>query len=55
MYTAHRSFGMQPFALLIGTFHMAKTAKKKAFKITPSKARRTRGDVVKQIAEATEL
>jgi nucleoid DNA-binding protein len=55
VYTADRSFGMQPFALLIGTIHMAKTAKKKAFKITPSKARRTRGDVVKQIAEATEL
>src|ERR1043165_3940414 len=34
---------------------MAETAKKKAFKITPSKTRRTRGDVVKQIAEATEL
>ena len=34
---------------------MAKTAKKKAFKITPAKSRRTRGDVVKQIAEATEL
>jgi hypothetical protein len=33
---------------------MAKTAKKKAFKITPRKSRRTRGDVVKQIAEATE-
>ena len=34
---------------------MAKTAKKKAFKITPAKSRRTRGDVVKQVAEATEL
>ncbi|HUF48730.1 MAG TPA: HU family DNA-binding protein [Vicinamibacterales bacterium] len=34
---------------------MAKTAKKKAFKITPATSRRTRGDVIKQISEATEL
>ena len=34
---------------------MAKTAKKKAFKITPASSRRTRGDVVKQIAAATDL
>lgn len=34
---------------------MAKTAKKKAFKITASSKRRSRGDVVKQIAAATEL
>jgi nucleoid DNA-binding protein len=34
---------------------MAKTAKKKVVKITPAKSRRTRGDVVKTVAEATEL
>jgi len=34
---------------------MAKTARKKAFKITPAPSRRTRGDVVKQVAMATEL
>jgi nucleoid DNA-binding protein len=34
---------------------MAKTAKKKAFKITASNKRRSRGDVVKTIAAATEL
>ena len=34
---------------------MAKTAKKKAIKITPAKSRRTRGDVIKQVAAATEL
>jgi nucleoid DNA-binding protein len=46
---------MQPFALADRIVHMAKTAKKKAFKITPAKSRRTRGDVVKQIAAATDL
>lgn len=35
--------------------HMAKTAKKKAFKITAATKRRSRGDVIKQIAAATEL
>jgi len=34
---------------------MAKTAKKKSFKATPASARRSRGDVVKQIALGTEL
>jgi nucleoid DNA-binding protein len=34
---------------------MAKTAKKKAFKITPARSRRTRGDVVRTVAEATDL
>ncbi len=34
---------------------MAKTAKKKAFKAVPAKARRSRAETVKQIAEATEL
>ena len=34
---------------------MAKTAKKKPFKATPASSRRTRGDVVKQIAGATDL
>jgi nucleoid DNA-binding protein len=34
---------------------MAKTAKKKAFKITPASKRRSKGDTVKQIAAATEL
>ena len=34
---------------------MAKTAKKKPLKITPSSQRRSRGDVVRTIAEATEL
>ena len=34
---------------------MAKTAKKKAYKFSPAKSRRTRGDVVKQIAAATDL
>jgi nucleoid DNA-binding protein len=34
---------------------MAKTAKKKAFKATPATSRRTKGDTVKTIAEATEL
>jgi nucleoid DNA-binding protein len=33
---------------------MAKTAKK-AFRATPATKRRSRGDVIKQIAEATEL
>jgi|AP12_2_1047962.scaffolds.fasta_scaffold13295_2 nucleoid DNA-binding protein len=42
-------------ALIGRDYHMAKTAKKKAFKATPATSRRTRGDVVKQIAEATEL
>jgi nucleoid DNA-binding protein len=34
---------------------MAKTAKKKPFKATPATKRRSRGDLVKQIAAATEL
>jgi nucleoid DNA-binding protein len=34
---------------------MAKTAKKKPFKATPASSRRSRGDVVKQIALGTEL
>jgi nucleoid DNA-binding protein len=34
---------------------MAKTAKKKAFKITASPKRRSRGDTVKTIAAATDL
>lgn len=34
---------------------MAKTAKKKPFKATPATKRRSRGDVVKQIALGTEL
>ena len=33
---------------------MAKTAKK-AFKVTPSSARRSRADVVRQVAQATDL
>lgn len=35
--------------------YMAKTAKKKPFKATPATKRRSRGDVVKQIALGTEL
>jgi nucleoid DNA-binding protein len=34
---------------------MAKTAKKKAYKATASTSRRTRGDVVREVATATEL
>jgi nucleoid DNA-binding protein len=34
---------------------MAKAAKKKAFKATASKKRRSRGDVVKTVAMATDL
>jgi nucleoid DNA-binding protein len=34
---------------------MAKTGKKKAYKITPATKRRSRGDVVKQVAAATDL
>ncbi len=34
---------------------MAKASKKKAVKITPASKRRSRGEVVKQIALATEL
>jgi nucleoid DNA-binding protein len=34
---------------------MAKTAKKKVFKATPASKRRSRGDLVKTIAQATEL
>ena len=34
---------------------MAKTAKTTASKITPATTRRTRGDVIKQVAAATEL
>lgn len=34
---------------------MAKTAKKKPFKATPATKRRSRGDLVKQIALGTEL
>ena len=34
---------------------MAKTAKKKAYKITAASKRRSRGDVVKTVAAATEL
>ncbi len=34
---------------------MAKAAKKKAFKITPATKRRSRGDVIKQIALANDL
>lgn len=34
---------------------MAQTAKKKVFKITPASKRRSRGDVVKQLAAAAEL
>ena len=34
---------------------MAKSAKKKAFKISPASKRRSRGDVIKTIAAATEL
>jgi nucleoid DNA-binding protein len=34
---------------------MAKTAKKKPFKATPASKRRSRGDLVRQIAAGTEL
>ena len=34
---------------------MAQTAKKKAFKVTPASKRRSRGDVVKQVALGTDL
>ncbi len=34
---------------------MAQAAKKKAFKVTPASKRRSRGDVIKQIAAGTEL
>ena len=34
---------------------MAQTSKKKPFKVTPASKRRSRGDVVKQIALGTEL
>ena len=34
---------------------MAKTAAKKAFKPSPASGRRTRGDVIKQIAAGTDL
>ncbi|HYN10994.1 MAG TPA: HU family DNA-binding protein [Vicinamibacterales bacterium] len=34
---------------------MAKTAKKKAYKAAASTSRRTRGDVVREVATATEL
>ena len=34
---------------------MAKTAKKKPFKASPSSKRRSRGDLVRTIAEGTEL
>ena len=34
---------------------MAKAAKKKAFKATPAKKRRSRGDTVKTVAMATDL
>jgi nucleoid DNA-binding protein len=34
---------------------MAKTAKKKTYKVTPATSRRTRGDVVREVADATEL
>jgi len=34
---------------------MAQTPKKKAFKVTPASKRRSRGDVVKQIAGGTDL
>lgn len=34
---------------------MAKTAKKKPFKATPASGRRSRGDLVRTIAEGTEL
>jgi len=34
---------------------MAKTAKKKAFSVSPARKRRSRGDVVKTIAEGTGM
>jgi nucleoid DNA-binding protein len=34
---------------------MAKNANKKSFKVSPASSRRTRGDVVRQVATATEL
>ena len=34
---------------------MAKTAKKKAFKVTAASKRRSRGDVIRTIAEGTDL
>ncbi len=34
---------------------MAKTARKKPFKVAPASKRRSRADVVRQIAEGTEL
>jgi nucleoid DNA-binding protein len=34
---------------------MSKTAKKKPFKATPASSRRSRADVVRQIAEGTDL
>ena len=34
---------------------MAKTAKKKPFKVTPAASRRSRADVIKQVAAGTEL
>jgi nucleoid DNA-binding protein len=49
--------GTGPFDTLtkLAGAHMAKAAKKKAFKATPSSKRRSRGDVVRSIAEGTEL
>src|SRR5688572_16351864 len=57
MYTSVRYNGMRPDR---ATFqrqdvHMAKTAKKKAVKISPSSKRRSRGDTVKTVAAATDL
>ena len=34
---------------------MAQNSKKKAFKVTPASKRRSRGDVIKQVALGTEL
>jgi len=38
-----------------GTVHMAKKPAKKPFKPSPASKRRSRGEVVRQVAEATEL
>lgn len=49
------ALGRARISLFSRDLTMAKTAKKKPFKATPATKRRSRGDVVKQIALGTEL
>jgi len=54
VYEINRVAGLEPDDAKTG-LDMAKTAQKKTFKVTAASKRRSRGEVVKQVALATDL